>query len=335
MDRSQIYGHQRDALQESLKKIANVTIVTNKLPNNINRGKYTKDLFDNKKVDYKIPPKLPQLLEKEDFDFIFVDCEISMFYFEPWKEINIPKIATLHDIHASQKTFEFIIKNDFDLIINRYKNSLYDVLPEVKRYRDLIRWQPGCIDINFFKDYNEKKRYDVTMAGKVTNFYLLRKQIKDYFEKKSYFNYILRPKDNDPNAWPVNEDYAKLLNQSKICISTGGKYNYPFMKNYEITASNSMLMVNEFKELNELGFFDENNFVSITGNMQLNEEKMLEYLNNDLLRDYISTNGYYHTRRKHNSNYRAKEFINILCDYKNINRTYPNIGVNQYVRKDT
>jgi len=330
MDRTGIHGHQRDAFQESLKKIANVTVVTNSLPNTINRGKYVKDLFNNKEPDYKIPPKLPTILEKDDYDFIFVDCEIGMFYYEPWNEINIPKISTLHDLHVSTKFAMFMLKNNFDMIFTRYKNSLYDLIPELIQYKHLIRWQPGCIDINFFKDYKESKKYDVIMAGKVSNFYPIRQKIKDYFKNKSYFKYIERPKDKDPNAWPVDLDYAKLLNQSKICVSTGGKYNYPFMKNYEITASNSLLMVNDFKELNELGFYDKHNFISLDNDMKKTEEKIIDYLNNNSLRNSIIQNGYSHTKEKHNSDYRAKEFINILCDYKNKNHQYPEVGINQY-----
>src|SRR6056297_144663 len=330
MDRTGIYGHQRDAFQESLKKIANVTTVTNSLQNKINRGQYVKALFDNKVPDYKIPPKLPTLLEKDNYDFIFVDCEIGMFYYEPWSEIKIPKISTLHDLHVSKKFASFMIKNDFDMIVTRYKNSLYDLIPELRQYKYLIRWQPGCVNINLFKDYKELKKYDVTMAGKISNFYSKRQQIKKYFQNKPYFNYVERPRDNDPNAWPIDLDYAKLLNQSKICISTGGKYNYPFMKNFEITACKSLLMVNDFKELNELGFYDTFNFISLSENIELNEEKLLEYLNNDVLRELTVLHGYNHTRLKHNSDYRAKEFINILCEYKNIKLAYPEIGINKY-----
>ena len=330
MDRTSLHGHQRDSLHEALKKIADVTIVTNSLPADMNRSRFVKDLFNNKKLDHIIPPKLPEFLEKYDYDFIFLDCEISMFYYEPWSQITTPKIATLHDLHTSQKTVEIIINNGFDIIINRYKNPLYKLLPDLKKYNNIIYWQPGCVNIDFFKDYNEHKKYDVTMTGKISKAYPLRQKIKDYFKSKTYFNYIGRPKDNDPNAWPVNLDYAKLLNQSKICLSTGSRYNYPLMKNYEITASKSMLMLNDFKELSELGFYDKFNFVSIDENMRLNEEKILEYLNNDSLRHFITMNGYTHTREKHNSDYRAKEFINILCDYKNINFEYPEIGINQY-----
>jgi hypothetical protein len=330
MDRSNLHGNQRDAFQKALSKYANVTTVTNKLPSNMNRGEYMKNIFSNSKNKYVIPSKLDVNKVSKRYDCVFVDCEIGMFVNEDWQNLKIPKFATLHDLHTSDISSKYLIDNNFDLMFTRYIDSLYDLLPHLKNYKDRIVWQPGCVDLNLFKDYRLPKKYNVTLTGVVSNSYPIRKQIKEFLEDKKYFKFIPRPRDGNKNSWPVGIDYAQLLNQSKISITDTSKYKYPIMKIYEITRSNSLLMVDNIDELNKLGFCENKHFVSIDNNMINNRRKIEYYLQNENVRNRICKTAYRHTTQKHNSDYRAKEFINVICDFYNVSRKFSNIGLNNY-----
>lgn len=330
MDRTHLHGNQRDAFQHSLNKYANVTTITNRLPSNINRGQYMKDIFSNTKPEYLIPSKLNIHKISKAYDCVFVDCEIGMFINEDWQNIKIPKFATLHDLHSSTNSSNYMINNNFDLLFTRYIDSLYSLLPHLKEHKNKIIWQPGCVDLNLFKDYKLPKKYNAILTGVVSKSYPLRQKINDMLKDKKYFKYIPRPKDGNKNAWPVGIDYAHLLNQSKISITDTSKYNYSIMKIYEIARSNSLLMIDNINELQKLGFYDTKHFVSLNDNMLNNKRKIEYYLQHEDERIRICKTAFRHTTQKHNSDYRAKEFINVLCDFYNLPRKFTNIGVNVY-----
>lgn len=343
LDRTGYWGNQHDALQEAAKKYADITFVTNKLI--IKQGEYTNTMIRYFKSDkpncftklgkFNIGGTIPKLLHyltKDNYDFIIVDCEIINFGNEPWEIIDVPKLGMLHDLHKRSISVSFFRNHNFNIITTRYKNALLNVLPEAEEIKDKISWLPGCVNINLFYDYKLNKKYNVTITGHIGGAYPFREYLVKRLENDSRVKIIKRPKNNIKNAWPVGVDYAKLLNQSKISISTTSKYYYPLMKNYEIMASNALLMVDNISEFQELGFYPNKHFVDIPrNNIKKVRDKISAFLDDKNLREKISNEGFKKVHEKHNSDYRAKELLNLLCQYLNKPFQFPEVGINNYL----
>jgi len=303
--------------QKALSKVADVDFVMRKIPEGYKTGNYAKKVLTG-----QIKPKriLDSYFEK-DYDFIVTDSDF-VFVHENWKSTKIPKAIIKEDIYSvnSGLQVKWAKENKFDIIFYKYKNPFF------KKYRaveNIFRcmWSPHSVDIEMFKDYGLKKKYEVLLVGRRgKNTYPKRNRLHHLLKGKKYFTSINRPLESNVGCekecldkWPVKEDYAKLLNQAEICVTSGLSFDYPVMKYFEIPASKCLLMSNWFSELADLGFKDGENMVVI--DFKNLDSQIRSLLNNKEELKRIQNNGYELIHKFHTCDIRADTMVRRLEEW--------------------
>ena len=207
-------------------------------------------------------------------------------------------------------------------IFHRFNFSFHKLHPNARRDFKCF-WLPHSVNINKFKDLNNK-RYGVLHVGVFPKlYYPYRANSVEQLNSKSYFKFIRRPKEdgNRSNKWPIDEEYIEVINKAKICITGGSIFNAPVQKYIEIPAVKTLLMSNWFADLGLLGFRDGYNMVAY------NKENLVKRVEG-LLKDKnmlngIATNGLKLIHEKHTSTIRAEQFINNICQIIGEDLEYP------------
>ena len=148
------------------------------------------------------------------------------------------------------------------------------------------------ININRFKNYNQKKEIDILIFGTrsyqndiqqhnadkeykqkwenhnkkiIPNkyyFYPLRKRFEEILLKnKNKYNICILPEKCINNAPIVNEDLSKLINKSWLTMSTCSRADIPFAKYFEIGSSYGGIIGNIPSDYSDLF---KNNIVEVT-----------------------------------------------------------------------
>jgi len=247
-----------------------------------------------------------QLIDN-DYDFI-ICANLFAFNNEDWSKIDIPKAALLEDQHGenNKRLVDDMIKDNW-IVLHRYKLKKFhtDLSDHVK-----CIWFPHSVNIKKFRDFKQRKRYDILQTGALYKVYETRHFIKNIFRNDPRYKIIPRPKENDKNAWPVGREYSKELNKAYLNVCCGSIYEYPIMKYFEIPASGSVIFSDWFDELKDLGFKPYENMIVIDKKNVKNQVKLLLENKKRLLE--IAENGYNLIHEKHTTNQRAKDLVNII-----------------------
>lgn len=324
-----INKHLLDSLQTEMQNYFNIKFVENFIPKNMTLGQYNANVFSDNSICRKVNVK--NMFEKDPFNVLIADTP-SLFASEDFKCIDCLKIGLIEDLQGSKDIYNFLKNQKFDVILNRYKYSIKNVLPELSTFPGKLFWLPHAINTDFFTYKNIEKKYDVILLGETyKNIYPLRSLAIEKLSKYSWFKHFPRPKDHSKNPFPVGKDYIKLLNESKIGITDGSIYKYPIMKYMEFPACGSLLYAEYFPELKELGFIPEKNMVKY--NSTKLEIDLQQWLKNDKDREYIVKNGIEHIKKYHSIQYRAKELCNIICISLGCDLKFPEMDLNNYTYK--
>jgi hypothetical protein len=238
-------------------------------------------------------------------------CDAGFAYLdENWKNINIRKLLILEDQHGPYvKKYMNLCKDYYNTFLIRYINALDKFHPYLLNKN--IYSFPHSIDPNLFKDYNLNKEYIVLSLGCMGNHYPLRKKASNILSNINKYKHIPRPKESENGKkWPINKDYAKLLNSSHSVISCTADVKYTVIKTFEIPACNSILLSDNNSLMESLGFKSGINFVEINENNIL--EPFNHYVLNETKRKEISQNGYNLIHNNHTNWHRKEQLLNIL-----------------------
>jgi hypothetical protein len=291
-------------------------------PNQINKYNWTHQLFRNEigkqcktiyygdgYPDYNSSLTVSEIIKK--YNNIDVILTYGMRYTEPFiglGEIDIPKVHIAVDYfpNATGGTFE---RNH--ILFNRDKYDLYfGVVGRI--IRDLesngvckkAHLLPFSIDIDIYKNLNLNKSFDIfavftTRDDTYPNRNKIHKMIKKMNEYSSYTNRI------------CHEEYIRIINQSKVCITSNNKFNSLSIKYYEILSSDGFLLADKPEDFDELGFKDGKHLVIYNGLDDL-KEKINFYIKNDITRNKISEKGMNFIRENHNNSIRVSQMLNII-----------------------
>ncbi|MFQ6585409.1 glycosyltransferase family protein [Priestia megaterium] len=274
--------------------------------------------------DENIVDILKYMLKKHNFkpDFI-LHYDNSHTSFSPkisgLSDINIPKGLIIVDIYwpVNKKIkAQFIIKNKIDLVFSATKEAFLNVFPE---FKEKFRWLPFSINPNIYKDRNLNKDIDYLLMGLIDfpskGTYPFREVVLKEMKKEKGFVHHAHPGHLIGYAENsiVNEKYALELNRSKIFFTCGSKYHYPVLKYFEAPACKTLLLAEPNKDILELGFEDNVNFISC--NKTDLYEKAKYYIKNDNIREKISINGYKFIHTYHTNRVRALQFIEFVEKY--------------------
>jgi hypothetical protein len=303
IDTSQRVANHYDDILNALNKECHIDIITQSL-----QGEHPA-IFQQKCLNHTIKRDtlVSNHLIDNKYDFI-ICANLFAFNNEDWSKIDIPKAALLEDQHGdnNHQLVKDIIKDKW-IVLHRYKLKKFHT--DLSNYVKCI-WFPHSVDIKKFRDFKQRKRYDILQTGALYKVYETRHFIKDTFMKDKRYKIIPRPKENDKKAWPIGKEYSKELNKAYLNVCCGSIYEYPVMKYFEIPASGSAIFGDWFEELGDLGFKPYKNMIEID---KKNVKKQVDLLlkNKKQLLE-ITKNGYDLIHERHTTNQRAKDLINII-----------------------
>lgn len=256
-------------------------------------------------------------------DFIL----INEMHNQGWKmknchKIDIPIGFMIHDIEAStfeQERKKFLSENrNIHLIFSIIKHSFLRTYHE---FSHKLCWLPHHVNTEIFKDYHFTKNIDALLIGRVTNYYPLREKVIQKMNDNHSFIYYVHPDQRNYPSTPSNATvsnlvgvpYAQKINQAKMFFTCCSILQYPLLKYFEVLSSRTLLLANSCPELEELGFIPNVHFVEVSERNFY--EKYVYYLNNELERNQIATQGYNFIREHHSTQIRAQQLVNYITDF--------------------
>jgi hypothetical protein len=203
---------------------------------------------------YQDPPPDPR-----QFSNVVLGCR-SVYFYKRYRKnfgqilsknriiLEIPhKMMILQDMHpktygSHEQLVHFLKENNIDIIFTYYQcpeaQKIRKLVPNVKHYH-----LPHHMDTKIFYDRKLPKDYDILLYGSTqVGHYRFRKRLFDLILKhQDIFRiyHIPWPDKYDPQV--CEEGLAKLINRSKICISTRSRYDYLLGKYFEIGMCRSLI----------------------------------------------------------------------------------------------
>jgi len=251
--------------------------------------------------------ELYKYLKTLDIDILIAYYNEYLEYMVPLSELGIPIIMASED---TQKRFadgfyrKLVEIHKPDCIMIQNKCSI----PAFNKYlgKDFkYLYFPWGADTSLFKDYGEKKIYDISISGKFAS-NMFRKELDGLLSSKTDIIYK-RIRNNNPGVLLPYDEFAKELNRSKIslggCLQKNPYYEgiyigNSFKKNFEVPASKACLINTNWGDKELMGFKDGENFIEF--NNRSSFLKKLEYYledENELKR--VTDNGYKHVMENH------------------------------------
>jgi len=318
VDRSHRIAQQFDIFRSYVKHIADVVEIV-KSPagdNGENMWQLSRNLINGEIETENVLDKT--LTKDSNFDFIFCDAFFA-YLEEDWKAVGIPTGILIEDIHQEVPKHQIVKAKEFGIenIFHRFNFGFHKYHPEARGNFKCF-WLPHSVDTKRFFYGTNNKKIDVLHVGVCPDtYYPYRARIVRQLADKPYFKRIKRPRElgDRENSWPIDSDYAKLINSAYICITGGSIFDVPVQKYVEIPISNTLLMSNWFSDLGLLGFvpgknmikYDLDNVVEVVENTLKDKDRILT----------IAKEGYDLVSSKHTSQVRSMQFINNICQILN------------------
>src|SRR5699024_1335849 len=212
-------------------------------------------------------------------------------------------------------------------IFSTTKNPFQKVFPQ---FKDKLRWLPWAINPKVMKDWrleksidyllmgltyvDEKNRGEFSLPEKIPpkGRYTFRDTVFEKMKNEPGFMFHPHPghRTSNPKELFVNARYAKELNQSKMFFTCGSRSNtggVAVLKFFEAPACKTLLLAERNKDIDDLGFKDEENYVACTTENFLKRARY--YLKYPKERNRITENGYKFIHQNHTNQHRAKQLI--------------------------
>lgn len=249
-------------------------------------------------------------------------------------DIKTTKCIRYNEMYDFEWTKKEIEESNADIIICHHENDMKTYQAYYKNYhgqrtpykRRFFFHDPHCGKKSVFKDYKLRKRYDVMLAGRhrAKNVlgdyhYPLRDRLFNILprlEKLGHRTYIHpHPKYTHDDSFTDRYliEFAKAINQARLCLTCSGIPKSRFGKYIEIPLCNVALAADipdqdqeDFKEF----------VIELTTDMTDDElvSKIDLYLRNQKLLDEARDKGY-KWAQKYGQDYYAKEFVRALDLY--------------------
>lgn len=219
------------------------------------------------------------------------------------RDVSIPAVMILNkEYHNLEKKFQYIRDNEIGLVFTSH--------------HDLDKWQgllevpfvkmPFAVNPEIFRKYNVPMRYDFGFAG---NLHLkwtdLRRKIKHrmfWFGRRRLPAFKYRKLKVYWQEWGeglrTGADYAKLIESSKLWLSTTSAVDLVGTRFYEIMAVGSLLFCNRKSVYNGL-FEDKKHCVMFSEDLSDFDELLWYYVNNDEERKAVTERAVCHVRENH------------------------------------
>jgi hypothetical protein len=240
--------------------------------------------------------------------------------FEKAKCLRVIWLLELHNDIMLPNIYEFLKSGGADLVLKSH--DYYNMSEYGQRLKDLnipVEWYPHSIDPNLFFDRKLPKIYDVTNIGQfTTQHYPLRYRAHEVLSNQTEIKYM-----SSPTKYIYGEEYAKIINQSKIFLTDTSSFRFAIPKLYEIMASNTLLLTTAPRSAEIIGLKDGLNYVEIKDMApeasRVNVDSFMEpiryYLQHPDETAQIAQRGHDLVHSKHTHDIRAQEMIKIFEKY--------------------
>jgi hypothetical protein len=185
---------------------------------------------------------VPTSVKKHSPDIVFWFKPLGM---KGYDQINVPRVISYNEMYNVESTADEITKSGSGLVICHLANDMpkFSHLSKKHKFINLSH----CIEPSIFRDYEQKKVYDILLTGVMANsVYPLRTRIRNLVKDGKFANLKTKTlrhpgyRISDVNSQVIS--YAKELNKAKVVISCSSKYKYALAKYSEIPACNSLLI---------------------------------------------------------------------------------------------
>ena len=227
--------------------------------------------------------------------------------FEKVKCLRVLWASDFHNDIGHPEVNAYMKGHGFDLVIKPV-----DAKNETQWSKDVesagipMEWIPQSIDPTLFYDRSLPKIYDVTNIGQCSpSYYPLRLKIHQYLINQSEIKYR--------HEWCWGEEYAKVINQSKIFATDTSTFRFAVMKLFEVMACNTLLLSDIPQDAEELGFKSGDTLLEITPDNFM--ETFRYCLSHPEEVAPIAKRGYDLVHLRHTIDIRAKEFAEKLAKH--------------------
>lgn len=227
-------------------------------------------------------------------------------------DLQIPWGMIMHDLHGKkQQRRKFITQEPSPIIFTIYRRAFHNRYPE---YRGKVRWLPHFVEPSIFYDYQNSRKNELLLMGSVhRKVYPLRYLMQATYANQNGFVHHKHPGYGDFSETSlVAENFAKEINRTKIFLTCDSIYNYPIRKYFEVPACNTLLMAPSNEELQDLGFFSQKNYISISEEDFQEKVKFYLHPNNDSVRKKIAQQGHDFIHRHHTTAVRAQQLLSMI-----------------------
>jgi len=235
--------------------------------------------------------------------------------------LRVVWLLEIHNDIMRPEVYEFLKKGGADLVL---KSQDYSNTSEYgQRLKDLnvpVEWYPYSIDPELFYDRKLPKIYDVVNIGqRTTQHYPVRYRAHEVLSNQNEIKYL----GSSSVVAYRGEEYARIINQSKIFLTDTSSFRFAIPKLFEVMASNTLLMTTAPRSAEILGLEDGVNYVEIKDvapeASRVNVDSFMQpiryYLQHPDEIAQIAQNGHDLVHSKHRHDIRAQETIKIFEKY--------------------
>jgi len=163
---------------------------------------------------------------------------------------------------------------------------------------------PFSVDIQTYKKLDLEKVIDVmAVFSNSSSAYPRRKNIQRMVSKLKGIKSVTRKHKHN--------DHVRLINQSKIIITSNNLWNSLSMRYTEVLACGGFLLADKPEDLEKLGYVDGKHLV-IYKDLKDLENKIYYYLKHEKEREKIAKEGMKFVLQNHTTDIRVKEFTDIV-----------------------
>ena len=271
--------------------------------------------YDSSLSVYKNIKRIYKNTREPDLVLVF----LKDFEYKGLRNLHIPKCIRCNEMY-SKVLGDKLLDNKIDLVICHHRNDMmaYNQRKDVSSI--VFENIPHSVDTDVFRDYGEKKVYDILLAGSlVKRVYPFRHRLKNLINRNLKYKYkckILehpgyRPGKLDKSKHRVLEEFSREISKAKITLTCSSVYKYALTKYMEIPLSNSLIaadLPNERKNFFKSYVLE----LNPSSKDAVIEKKLAYFLDNTNERQELIDKGKSIIRRERNLDGYANKFIYIV-----------------------
>ena len=200
------------------------------------------------------------------------------------KELTIPKCIRYNEMYDTEWTLQEIRESGCQLVICHHNND-YERYQAMKIPNITFIYIGHCANSKIWKPMNLPIRYDISIAGYLSDYYPLRKTFYQALRiLQTRYRCYVHPHPGydltDAHTDRYLREMATVVNQSKICVTCSSRFQYRLGKYIEIPMCGTSAICGDLPKDNA---DDYSYVIEVTNDMSLQEivQTLSYYLENE------------------------------------------------------